>query len=81
MEGTKAKIRAFLSRQFRTDDLQDDEDIFASGFVDSLFAMQLVLFVESEFGITVEDEDLKMENFRAINALAELIERKCASPA
>ena len=80
MEENKAKIRAFLSRYFRNHNWQDDEDIFASGFVNSLFAMQLVLFVESEFAIKVENEDLKLENFRTINALAHLIERKTASP-
>jgi methoxymalonate biosynthesis acyl carrier protein len=37
------------------------------------------LFVESDFAIKVENEDLKLENFRTINALAHLIERKTAS--
>jgi acyl carrier protein len=41
--------------------------------------MQLVLFVESEFGFTVEDNDLDIENFRTLNAMAALIERKTAA--
>lgn len=77
-DATKASIRVFLSRFFRGYDLRDDEDIFALGYVNSLFAMQLVLFVEKQFSITVEDEDLEMDNFRSINALAVLIERKSA---
>lgn len=81
MEENQAKIRAFLSQHFRNHDLKDDEDIFGTGFVNSLFAMQLVLFLEGEFGIQIQTEDLKMENFRTINALAQLIERKAASPA
>lgn len=78
MEENKTKLRAFLSRFFKNHDLQDDEDIFASGVVNSLLAMQLVLFVESEFGISVEDEDLDLDNFRSVNALASLVERKGA---
>ena len=81
MNETKAKIRAFVSRFFRDHDLQDDEDMFASGYVNSMFAMQLVQFVEGEFGITVESEDLEIDNFRTIDAIAALVERKTAVPA
>lgn len=74
----KAAIRQFLARSFKDYDLRDDEDIFSLGFVNSLFAMQLVMFVEQTFSVTVEDEDLDIDNFRTIDALAALIARKTA---
>ncbi len=74
----KTKIRQFLARFFKGYGLQDDEDIFSLGFVNSLFAMQLVLFVEQTFKITVENEDLDIDNFRTVDALTRLIERKTA---
>jgi acyl carrier protein len=77
-ESNRAKIKAFLSRGFRNHDLKEDEDIFSLGFVNSMFAMQLVMFVESEFKIQVEREDLDFENFRTINAIARLVESKAA---
>ena len=70
------KIKQFLSRFFRQHDLQPDEDIFALGFVNSLLAMQLVAFVEKEFGITVTDEDLDLDNFRSLAAMDALVARK-----
>jgi acyl carrier protein len=76
---TKEKIKGFLAKFFQNYDLQEDEDIFALGFVNSLFAMQLVTFVEKEFEISIENEDLDLDNFRTINALAGLIERKRAA--
>lgn len=76
MEEHKAKIRGFLSRFLRTHTLQDEEDIFALGSVNSLFAMQLVMFIEKEFEITVENEDLEIENFRTIQDIGRFIERK-----
>lgn len=76
MEEIRTKTHAFLKRFFQNHDLQDDQDIFALGFVNSLFAMQLVLFVENEFGISVENEDLDIDNFRTINAIVDLVERK-----
>ncbi len=81
MEENKARIREFIGRHVRGHDIQDDEDIFASGFVNSMFAMQLVQFVESTFGITVENEDLEIENFRSVDAIAGLVERKTAASA
>jgi acyl carrier protein len=76
MDQNQQKIKEFLSRFFRNHDLKPDEDIFALGFVNSLLAMQLVAFVEKEFGIKVEDEDLDLDNFRSITAISSLVERK-----
>ncbi|MFL6236460.1 MAG: acyl carrier protein, partial [Thermoanaerobaculia bacterium] len=45
MDQTQTKIKEFLSRFFKSHDLQPDEDIFSLGFVNSLLAMQLVAFV------------------------------------
>jgi acyl carrier protein len=78
MPETKTKIKAFLSRFFGNHDLQDDEDIFALGFVNSMFAMQLVLFLEQDFQLTIENEDLEFDNFRTINAMTNLVQRKTA---
>ena len=80
MARTTDRLSAFLTQRLGVDSLQDDQDIFASGLVNSLFAMELVLFVEAEFSIKIENEDLHMDSFRSITALADLIERKTASP-
>lgn len=81
MDQTQEKIKEFLARFFKNHDLQPDEDIFALGFVNSLLAMQLVAFVEKEFGIRVEDEDLDLDNFRSIRAISSLIGRKTGAAA
>lgn len=75
-EERKVKIREFLGKFFRNHELKDEEDIFALGFVNSLLAIQLVGFIEKEFGVAVEDEDLDLDNFRSINKIEELVERK-----
>lgn len=76
MQEAKKKIKQFILPYFGDRDLQEDEDIFALGFVNSMFAMQLVLFIEKEFQVTIENEDLDFENFKTINAIANLLERK-----
>lgn len=81
MDTTKTKTKAFLARFLQNHDLQDDEDIFALGFVNSLFAMQLIMFVEQEFGVAVDNEDLDINNFRTVNAIARFVEQKQTSEA
>ncbi|HEU5474646.1 MAG TPA: phosphopantetheine-binding protein [Actinophytocola sp.] len=72
----RARIADYLSRFFPVQNLNDDDDIFKLGFVSSMFAMQLVSFVEHEFDITVENEDLELDNFRSIGALEKFVTRK-----
>lgn len=72
----KGRIREFLDRVARRENFTDSDDIFSLGFVNSMFAMELVLFVEKEFSITIGDGDLDIDNFKSVNAIAALIDRK-----
>jgi acyl carrier protein len=72
----RASLRLFLSKYIRASDFADSQNIFASGYVNSLFAMQLVLHVEGAFGITVENEDMDIANFSSVDALARFVGHK-----
>lgn len=76
MDNIETKVRAFLSRFFRKREISADEDIFTIGFVNSLFSMQLVMFLEKEFSLRIDNKDLCLDNFRTINAIVSLVERK-----
>jgi acyl carrier protein len=77
---TKEKIRDFMQENMLSFDddvvLDDDDNIFELGFVDSSFAMQLVSYVEEEFSIIVSDDDLDLLNFSTINRMVSFVERK-----
>lgn len=76
VSAVKPAIHAFVDGFFGDMRLGDDDDMFATGYVNSMFAMQLVQFVESEFGITVESDDLELDNFRTVGSIASFVERK-----
>jgi methoxymalonate biosynthesis acyl carrier protein len=76
MNHSKEKIKAFLARFFRKHELQYDEDIFSLGFVNSLFSMQLVIFLEEEFKVKIENKDIDPENFKTINAIDDLVRKR-----
>ena len=75
-ESIALPLRQFMARTFDGRTIADGDDIFSLGFGNSLFAMQLVAFVEKQFGVDIESEDLDMDNFRSIQAITDLVERK-----
>ncbi|MGW1895271.1 acyl carrier protein [Streptomyces sp. NPDC002004] len=77
-EGDKQRIREFISAHVHDVPVEDDEDLFAGGHVNSLFAVQLVMWVEETFGLRVGGGDLDFANFSTIDAIAGFVDRKRA---
>jgi methoxymalonate biosynthesis acyl carrier protein len=78
---TRTQLREFVERRFAGIELTDDLDIFALGFANSLFSMELVLFIEQLIGREVPSEELSLDNFRTIDAMTALADRlKAADP-
>lgn len=78
MKEIKIKIKDFLSHFFREHELDDNEDIFSIGFVNSLFAMQLIMYLEREFNVRIDNDELDLDKFRTINNIGKLVESKLA---
>ena len=72
----KEIIRNFLLEYIKDYELQDDDDIFDLGLVNSLFAMQVVLFVEQEFDLEIDGADLDFSHFRTVNSIQKLVQSK-----
>lgn len=79
MEKSNVKnvIRNFLCKITRNNNLDDAQDIFGGGLINSLYSIQLILFLEKEFNISIQSPDLNIENFRTVNALTEFVLEKC----
>jgi acyl carrier protein len=69
-------VSTFIGKFIKMPALDHEVDIFASGYVNSLFAMQLVTFIEKTFAIRVETADLDLANFRTVKAICALVARK-----
>ncbi|WP_405182244.1 acyl carrier protein [Nocardia sp. NBC_01377] len=50
-------------------------DLFAAGGLSSLFAMQLVVFLEQTYGLSIRGKDLRLDNFRTVVNMAALVDR------
>ncbi|KPC95533.1 acyl carrier protein [Streptomyces albus] len=75
----REQIRGFLSRHLSGYDIGDDENLFDTGYVNSLFLLQLVVFVENTLGVEVEDGDLRRDNFCSVSAIDTFVARKQAA--
>lgn len=69
------QILGFIRSRFPQVEIGENEDIFQIGFVNSLFAMELVMFVEKTFSVTVPNEELRIDNFRTATSMAQLVDR------
>ena len=68
---------------FLVDELQAPGDVITPDYqlitnkvIDSLGIFKVVAFIEEEYGVTVEDEDLVLDNFGSIASIAVLVESK-----
>lgn len=60
-------------------ELEDDQELLLSGYVDSLGVMKLVSFIDKELGIRVPHAEIKLSNFSTINAIVEYLQTKQAA--
>ena len=76
----ETQIRTFVLDNFLfTNDesrLKNDVSFLEEGIVDSTGVLELVMFVEEKFDVTVEDEDIVPENFDSVSQLANYVRHK-----
>jgi len=80
---TEQKLRKYILETylFTTDDsaLANDDSFLDKGIIDSTGILELVMYLEEEFGLAVADEELLPDNLDSINNLVKFVERKQAA--
>lgn len=73
------KVRSYiLANLMFTDDasqLPDDVSLLDRGIIDSTGVLEIVLFLESEFGVKVQDSQMLPENFDSVNNIVNFVQR------
>ena len=76
------KIRKFILNSFLFSDdellLADDDSLLERGILDSTGVLELVAFLETEFGAVVADDELAPENLDSVSNILAFLERKAA---
>ncbi len=77
-ETERVMVHEFIAQHTGGIRVDDEEDMFASGIVSSLFAVQIVMWIERSFGTPIEGADLDFANIRSVSAIASFVDRKRA---
>ena len=81
MNEMKERIKAFIVDNFlfgKANGLGEDSSFLDEGIIDSTGILELVSFLEEQYDISVEDEELVPENLDSINNVVAYLERKTA---
>jgi acyl carrier protein len=75
----EARVRHFVQQNFNvagTADLSEDTSLIVEGIVDSTGMLEVIAFLESEFGIRISDEETIPANLETLGRIAAFVERK-----
>src|SRR5713226_4591199 len=78
----KRKLKELLIERLKfedmtPDDIGDDDALFDGGLgLDSIDALEIVVMLESEFGIKVKNESSARSHFRSVASLADYVGSK-----
>ena len=73
------KVREFVVENFLFGDgeaLKDDTSFMEEGIIDSTGILELVFFLEENFGFSVEDDELVPDNMDSLQNISRYIDRK-----
>ena len=79
----KRQVREFVTANFYVADpksLEDATSLLDQGIIDSTGVLEVIMFIESTFGVTVEDSEMLPENLDSIERIAAFVARKKALP-
>ena len=75
----RTRVRDFIMKRFpiaAARKLSDDDSLLESDAIDSLGILDVVVFLEDDFGLLIEDHELDSDNFDSISSLVGLVEKK-----
>jgi acyl carrier protein len=77
------KVRSYiLSNYLFTDDqsaLNSEDSLLERGIIDSTGILEVIFFLEEEFGVKVEDEEMVPENLDSVSNIVSFVQRKQAA--
>jgi D-alanine--poly(phosphoribitol) ligase subunit 2 len=80
VNGLVSGIQAALQERLMVIVASADTDLFATGLVDSIGLVELILELEDRFGVSLPMENLEIDDLRTVRRIAELITRFSHEP-
>ena len=82
-QGIRTELREFISANYLFGDVSrfpgDDDSLLAKGVLDSTGILELIEFLEAQFGIEISDAETVPDNLGSISALTRFVLSKHAT--
>jgi len=78
-DGVAHRVRKFIVDNFFVSDpstLQDDESLITGGFVDSTGLLEVIAFLESEYGIRIDEREMVPDNLETVDRIVAFVANK-----
>jgi len=83
MNDLSTKIKEFIITEVNPElnltHIDDGEPLIESGIVDSLGVLKIMSFLDESFGVDLGSEEIKLENFRDVRTICELVSKQTGS--
>lgn len=66
-------LKQFISDQFNVELPSTSADLIEAGILDSFMLIEVVMYMETEFSVTIELDDLEMDNFVTVESMARFV--------
>lgn len=79
---TKQRVRQFILENFYISnpaEISDDTLLVSNGYVDSTGMLEVISFLETEFGIQISDQETTPENLESVQRISDFVARKKAA--
>lgn len=75
----ETKVRSEIEALAACEISDPDAEIFKSGLLDSLNILNIIIFIENEFSLTINPFDINLDTLGSINRICDYIEAKRAA--
>ncbi len=74
MRDIREAIKDYIVKEFKPGiALSNDSQLIHQGIIDSLAIFTLIGFIDEQFGVKIDPEDIRLENFETINAIRDFV--------
>ena len=71
--GVSERVQQLFLETLNVQVPSEEADLIESGLIDSLALVELLFAIEREFSVSLQRDDLEIENFRSVNRISEVI--------
>ncbi|MFZ0544606.1 MAG: acyl carrier protein [Candidatus Promineifilaceae bacterium] len=79
MDNIEQQLKDFISQEFLGDKpgtVSASDNLIEDGIIDSLAILMLIKYIEDQFSVTIEPEDVTLDNFESVGTISRLIEKR-----